>query len=71
MQRRVDRIDCPRQDIPEQEQQDPGRSEDARATGPNVLKRATGSPRKIVAPAIAPSRRMCPVDMSWLWRLAV
>src|SRR6185437_7642168 len=36
----------------------------ARTIGATVFTRATGSPRKIVAPAIAPSRRMCAVDMT-------
>ena len=35
----------------------------ARTIGLNVFTRPTGRPRKIVAPAIAPSKRMCPVDM--------
>jgi hypothetical protein len=37
-----------------------------RALGPSPCMRATGRPRKIVAPAIAPSRRMCAVDMTRL-----
>jgi hypothetical protein len=36
----------------------------ARTMGANVFTRPMGRPRKIVAPAIAPSRRMCPVVMT-------
>ena len=69
VERRVDRVDGAVMHVPEEEEEDPRRERrepGARDRAETESSAPTGRPRKIVAPAITPSRSMCRVDMWWL-----